>query len=191
MTKLEVQREVLKCIQELGIDEAVKIGVSAFREKSAELQKAAQKERKDFRLHNTKLILKNYIELKAHAREAIDESSLDYWQDLMLVDGGRIDIKEIRMSIAKTRLLLAHVDAMLAAYKDYCEAGSFEVQRRWRCLSAMYLEHPQLSVNEIAERECISVRQVYIVIDAACDQLGVFLYGVDAVSELFEAFGPD
>lgn len=190
MTKLEVQREVLKCIQELGIDEAVREGIGAFCEKTAELRKQAEKERKDSRLHNTKPLLKNYQELSAHAKNAISEADLSYWEDLML-PGGRIDIKELRMSVAKTRALLCHVDAMLAAYKDYCEAGSFEVQRRWRCLSAMYLEHPQLSVNEIAERECISVRQVYIVIDAACDQLGVFLYGADAVSELFGAFGPD
>lgn len=190
MTKLEVKREVLNCLEELGLDEAVRTGIGAFKEEYAKLQREAAKERKDFRLHNTKLLLRHYQELSIHAKEAISVADFSFWEDLMLPDG-RVDIKALKMSVAKTRALLRHVDAMLNAYKSYCESGGLETQRRWRCLSAMYLEQPRLSVDDIAKREYMSTRSVYVDIDTACDQLGVYLYGVDAVGELFEAFGPN
>ena len=189
MTKAELRGAIMDVIKEIGMVAACEAALGAYVEESAKLRKKATKERADARLYNTKLLLRNIQALRIHAEEAVSEADPEFWEDLMLPDG-KISLTSIRNSTAKTRALIAHVDAMLGAYEQYCENRTPEDQRRWRIISAIYLEDPPVSPEMVADCENVDVRTVYRDIDIACNQLGVFLFGVDAVGELFEAFGP-
>lgn len=187
--KAELRDAITEVIQEIGMKTGIELALAAYIENSAQLRRKAEKERKDSRLYNTKLLLRNLKALRAHAAEAVSESDRAFWEDLMLPDG-KISLTSIRISTAKTRALLAHTDAMLDAFRRHCENGEPADQRRWRILPGLYLEDPVLSADEIAEREFVDIRTVYRDVDIACDQLGIFLFGVDAVGELFDAFAP-
>lgn len=189
MKKAELRDAIMEVFVETGTAAACEAALGAYIEESARLRRQAVKERADARLHNTKLLLRNLQALRIHAEEAVSEADPAFWEDLMIPDG-KISLTSIRNSTAKTRALIAHADAMLRAYEQYCENRTPEDQRRWRIISAIYLEASPLSPEIVAARESVEVRTVYRDIDIACNQLGVFLFGVDAVGELFEAFGP-
>ena len=59
-------------------------------------------------------------------------------------------------------------------------SGRDEVRRRYRVLSAMYLDEDRLDADQIAERELIDKRTVYKDIDFACERLSYYIFGIDA-----------
>jgi predicted DNA-binding transcriptional regulator YafY len=56
-----------------------------------------------------------------------------------------------------------------------------ETQRRFRVVSALYLDPDPKTVQEIAEVENIDLRTVYKDVDAVADDLTPLIFGVDAV----------
>lgn len=61
---------------------------------------------------------------------------------------------------------------MLELFRMQSErSGRDEVRRRYRVLSAMYLNEDRLDADQIAEREMIDKRTVYKDIDFACERL--------------------
>ena len=184
MTKSELKSLIIETVQEIGIDELIRLTAESFSGALEDMQQEAAQKRRSLRIKNTKLLLKNYQELMLHAQESIGEMDYNYWMDLMLPDG-KISLDSIRRSIAKTRALCMHVQVMLDEYRKKCEQGSSSAQMRWRIIFSYYLDTPKLSAPEIAEKEYVDVGNVYAQIEKACDELGVYLFGIDALEQLF------
>ena len=184
MTKNEMKSLIIETVQEMGIDELLRVTASCFSDALEEARQDAAQKRRTLRIKNTKLLLKNYQELMLQAQESIGEMDYNYWMDLMLPDG-KISLDSIRRSIAKTRALCMHVQVMLDEYRKKCEQGSSSAQMRWRIISSYYLDAPKLSAPEIAEKEYVDVGNVYAQIEKGCDELGVYLFGIDALEQLF------
>lgn len=177
--------------------EAVKAGIAIGAEagsKAAVEAIAAEKtkkrhERFDRRYHNTKLLLKNYKYLNEHFKNAVftseqlkdDNESFYEIMEIMSGQSGdeQVYVDSIKESAHKTRIIMAHVNRMLEAYKAICETSPKEEERRhYRILKALYLNDITYSAAEIAARECVDKRTVYRDIDAAVTNLTALLYGM-------------
>lgn len=147
----------------------------------------AADERVDRRLHNARMLLKNYRLFKKHAENAVyevgqlDESVYDILE-LMERDTGNGFVDSIKNSVARTYTLVRHIEVMLGLYKVYCEqSGKPEIIRRWRVVQAKYIDQYEKSNTEIAEEEFVSDRTIDRDIAAAHEELAALFFGIDGI----------
>lgn len=169
--------------------EAARIGANAAMEK---LEKERRKEGKkwiDKRLHNTKLLLKNYHLLKMSVGNAIyskrqmNESAADILCNVMNMRDDEVIIDSIKQSTARTAVIVAHIDKMLGLYKIYCQSsGKEQERRRYDIIFKYYVSENKVSIGQIA-RDMGLVRQtVYNDINAAEKALSALLFGIDSLN---------
>jgi len=182
------------------LSEAVKVGIAIGAKagaeaaiKAIEAEKTKKRhERFDRRYHNTKLLLKNYKYLNEHFKSAVftsgqlKESDESFYEIMEIMSGQsgdeRVYVESIKESAHKTRIIMAHVNRMLEAYKVICENSTREEERRhYRILKALYIDDAPTTAAEIAARECIDKRTVYRDIDAAVTNLTALLYGMSGL----------
>lgn len=149
----------------------------------------AKKSRHKRKLHNTRLILKNYHLLKIHndssiaeLADIVDDEAFDLLSAMLnKPDAEEIKIKSIKQSVARTRIILDHIDTMLDAYQKRCTNSNREMEwRRWEVVYSMYLsEDRRMTVEEIAKEFQLDARTIYRDLDMACEDLSSLLFGVD------------
>ena len=173
---------------EISKEDAQYIAELAIRE----YQKASdrgKKERHDRNLRNTKKLMRIYPLLRAHSNSSIaeladicDDDAFDVFRQMLSTTGvENVKVESIQRSAARTRIMIDHIEAMLEPFRMQSErSGRDEVRRRYRVLSAMYLEEDRLDADQIAEREMIDKRTVYKDIDFACERLSYYIFGIDA-----------
>lgn len=167
----------------LAIEAAAKTAIEKWREE----EEKQKDEQRDWRLRNTKLLLKNYRLFHEHLKNAIwdqeqlcAESPIEILE-LMNVRHG-LKVESIANSLVRTKIIMKHVDEMLMIYKIYCEkSGKPEEQRRYRVIKKLYLDEKALTAADIAEEEDIDLRTVYKDVNAACDKLSALLFGIDSL----------
>lgn len=155
-------------------------------EELARMREIEQQERRDRRFQNAKFLMEHYRELQAHAGEAIeslaelDDETYEFFEALMSDNGIKnLSVQAIVQSKTRTKIMLVHVDAMLEIYRKACVTSLNEIERRrWRVLYGLYLADTPLSVEELALREFVDARTVRRDADAACERLGVLLFGI-------------
>ena len=121
-------------------------------------------ERRDRRLHNTQLLLKNYRKFKLHCTV----------------------VESIRMSCRRTKIIMKHIDNVLSMYEVYCNqkadnADGRTARREWQALRRYYISDDEPTYDQIAADLQISPRQVYRDLSSATAQVSVFMFGVDAL----------
>ena len=148
-----------------------------------------QKNRSNRKLRNTKLLLRNYRMLKEHAENSVftriqmDESAFDILESMMMLRDDEVIVDSIKRSATRTAIMVSHVDAMLNLFKIYCESSSnsdIEV-RRYEVLKDKYMEYPQLSVKEIAEKHNMSKENVYADLKYSEEKITALIFGVDGL----------
>lgn len=180
------QDQIIRLASEIAAKEAVRIAIEVW-----EQQKQKEiKQHIDRRLRNTKLLLDNYRSFTAHVQfavygtEGINEESAIYILDMMDAYGGMdsVAIESIKRSTARTAVIVAHIDEMLSVYRTMCEASNKpEVLRRYRIISALYIEDDQLSISDLAEREFVDQRTIYRDRDIAFERLAALFFGIDGM----------
>lgn len=145
-----------------------------------------RKEAKDRRLHNTKLLLERYRAFVIHSESAVydasqidDDMDLDSLLDLMDC-GHKVVAESVQDSVARTRILVHHVNWMLDYFKYRCEHSSKpEDARRYRVIHQSYLveEDQQKTFQEIADEECVDVSTIYKDLRIAIQQLNALIFG--------------
>ena len=142
------------------IDLAVAAGIRAYRSEATK----HQKEIYDKRLHNTKLLMRNYRSLKEHSENAVfdaataEDDDVNEILNLMSEWAKEEDttIESIKKSAAKTKLIMDHVDEMLRIYKAACERSKKpEDMRRYSVLYDYYVGDEEFTLEELAERSDI------------------------------------
>jgi len=146
-----------------------------------------RQESSDRRLHNTKLLLRNYRAFKIQAESAIydaralDESAYEILELMMEGKNEDMVIDSIRKSAIRTAIIIEHIDRMIEFYSVLCERSKKENDvRNCRLIYDFYINPTPYSAKELAERENIAERTVYANIDSAIETLTVLLFGVDA-----------
>ncbi|MEF2800575.1 MAG: hypothetical protein U0N22_01610 [Acutalibacter sp.] len=176
-------------VMEQAIQRGIDAGVKATMEHIRTEREKERKSRQDRRLHNTRLLLKNYRLLKEHTKGAIFRANqareravdiLDGLNDYEMDDG--LYIESIKKSQQRTLIILAHIDQMLELYKAYCyNSGNPENIRRYGVVMATYIDEPKKSALEIAGTFGIEKRTVYKDIKAAANPLTALLFGIDSL----------
>lgn len=183
---------------DIAIEKGVAAGVKAATDRIEEERKKERKGRYDRRLHNTRLLLKNYRVLKHHAldavhtgaraNEVISENAVDILDDLESMGFRKVDdrlyIESIKRSQQRTRIIIEHIDEMLRYWRIDCEqSGREEALRRYRIVVDTYISDDQMTAEELAQREHIEKRTVYKDIKAAMQPLSALIFGIDGIKQ--------
>lgn len=185
-------------IMDIAIEKGVAAGVKAAADRMEEERRKARKGRYDRRLHNTRLLFKNYRALKHHAlgavhtgaqaNDAISENAIDILDDLeklgLRTVDDRLYIESIKRSQQRTRIIIEHIDEMLRYWRIDCEqSGKEEALRRYRIIMDTYISDDQMTAEALAQREHIEKRTVYKDIKAAMRPLSALIFGIDGIKQ--------
>lgn len=177
--------EQLEDIYNKAAEIGAKEGVKIFHQK----QKKEQEKRASRKLHNTKLLLRNYHMLKEHAENSVfgrtqmEESALDILESMMSLYDNEIIIESIKRSATRTAIIVSHIETMLELYAVYCEKSlNRDIDmRRYEVIWDRYISDNVLSVGEIAEKQHISKDSVYTDLRIGLERLAALIFGVDGL----------
>lgn len=175
------------------IELAVAEGVKAADKRFEALKKKFISESKDKRLHNTKLLIRNYRMFKAHAENSVysaaecEDSVFDILA--MMSDGefskAETTVKSIKNSAARTAIMVNHITAMIETYEIWCQkSGKPENERRCRVLKALYVEDNPPSLDDLALKESVDKRTIYRDVDAAIEMLAALIFGIESLQDI-------
>lgn len=158
-------------------------------ERQQEQDGKARRERHHRVVNSAKMLLKNYRRFKKMTVSSVygkDTSTNETLVELLeLMQGiyrsGELEVVSIKDRVARTELMIEHIDAMLEVYKKDCNRSP-EGQRRYRVIYWMFLsEDESKTAEDIAEMENVVVRTVFRDIKTAYEELAVLFFGIDGV----------
>lgn len=171
--------ETVEQITKIATDRAVEKALE-FLEKERYRQ---QKHKRDRRLHNTKLLLRNYRKFKIHCEDSMSE--LEELQDpdsLEFLDTDELVIESIIKNKKRTAAMLRYIDRMLQVYRILCEQSKKpEDLRRYQILVDVYISENEKSIEEMVTCHRIDKRTVYRDINKSCEALSSLIFGVDGI----------
>lgn len=180
-----LSREDLAAMQR----EAAQIGARTALERLEEEKKKLHSKAADRRLHNTKLLLRNYRMLKDNSENSIfgksqmEESAADILCSMMNLYDDEVIVDAIKRSATRTAIMVTHIDTMIGLYQVYCEKSASDLDmRRYEVIYDMYIAEETLSVKQIAKKQNMSRESVYTDIKIAIERLSALLFGVDGLS---------
>ena len=174
-------------LEALATEAALK-GAAMVMDSMAKTQEEKLLKMRKRRLHNTRLLLRNYVMMKENCEEAVyrrtaAKSDFDFFQELMS-DRDRSDemiIASIRESSERTALILSHIDKMIAVYKDYCSRSGDRERRQYRVMKSVYLLKSKKTVRELAEEFSVTDRTIQKDREIAEERLSVLFFGIDGL----------
>jgi hypothetical protein len=162
-------------------DKHVEVISRVVAEELEKQEKKREKQKRDYRLHNIKLLLKNYRSLVLHCQtlkqdlEVIDNTSI---QDLEVELINLESIESLKKSKKNTLAMVAFIDIKIKAYKKSCNE---EELKYFRVLEKTYLTTNKYTTKEIAEFENVEVTTVYKYLNKAIENLPVIFFGIGAI----------
>ena len=144
-----------------------------------------REQNRDRRLHNTKMLMEKYRGFVVHSESAVyDALQVDGDEELRdimeLMDCGEkgFSVESVRQSVARTRILVHHVNRMLEFYEYRCKnSKKSEDARRFRVIKAVYLDEENKTPETLAEEEHVEVRTIYRDLKAAIQELSALIFG--------------
>ena len=168
---------------------ASETAVNAYRKELEQQKETAHRERHRKVINSAKTLLKNYRRFKkmtvssVYSKDTSTNETLVELLELMqgIYHSGELEVVSIKDRVARTELMIEHIDAMLEVYKKDCNRSP-ESQRRYRIIYWMYLsEDESKTAEDIAEMENVVVRTVFRDIKTAYEELAVLFFGIDGV----------
>lgn len=178
----------------VGAAAGAEVGAAAAIRAIEREQNNCRKRSADRKLHNTKLLLKNYRTLQAHYQHAVfdvdsageeDEDFAEIMDRMNSKWDDELCIESIKQSCLRTKIIMTHVNRMLDIYKAACDISEKpESQRRWRVLHKMYLKPQSVTAEEIAQAENIGERTVYKDINYCISDLSILFFGYEGLKNM-------
>lgn len=165
------------------IEEITKTAVQAAIEHMEKEKVLQQKIKRNWRLRNTKLLLKNYRGFVAHAIGLnIELTALEHAEALDELNSEEFAVESIKRSKKRTLAMVKFMKSMVEAYKVMCEtSGQPEEVRRYQVIHAIYISEKNWTAEQVAEFQKIDKSTVYKDINTACKALSVLIFGVDGI----------
>ncbi len=170
-------------------EKAASIGAKVGVDKFVEEQKTKQKNKVDRRLHNTKLLLRNYRMLKANSENSVfgrtqmKESAADILESMMNIYNDEVVVESIKTSATRTAIIVSHINTMLELFQVCCEKSVNEIDiRRYDTVHCLYIAEERLSRKEIADKWNVSVDTTYSDEKIAIERLSALIFGVDGLT---------
>lgn len=175
-------REVYETAAKIGAEKAL----DTFNKERAE----ERKHRRNRKLRNTELLLRNYHMLKENAensvfgRSQMEESAADILEEMMSLYNDEVIVESIKNSATRTAIIMSHVDTMISLYHTYCErAENSDIEmRRYDVLWDRYLADEPLNVESISKKHHMTKQNVYADLKIATERLTALIFGVDGLS---------
>lgn len=171
------------------LNKAAEAGAKAGIEKYNNELKTAQKKRADKRLHNTKLLLRNYRALKLNSENSIfsrmqmEESAADILESMMGIYNDQVIVESIKNSATRTAIILTHVETMIGAYQALCDKSDNEIDsRRYDIIYQLYISDDKLSRKELADKWSIDKSTTYNDEKIAIERLSALIFGIDGLN---------
>lgn len=167
---------------------AAEVGAKTALEKFEQERRSQHNKAVDRRLHNTKLLLRNYRMLKENVdnsifgRSQMEESAADILCSMMNLYDDEVIVDSIKRSATRTAIIVSHVETMLSLYKAYCDRSSNDLdRRRYEVIYDMYMAEETLKPPQIAKKQNMSKENVYADIKIAIERLSALIFGVDGL----------
>lgn len=150
-------------------------------ELNAKEEKRTKKERKDYRLRNTELLLKNYRKLKIHCEGIIEDLEV---YEAATYDPTDLDLHTLMKYKTRTAKMLDYFDIIFIAYADLSKRHGKAAERRHKIVSRLFVDNEVASANELAEYFNIDRSTVTRDIAKAIEELSIMLFGIDSFDDL-------
>lgn len=159
----------------------LEIIVEAVLKAQKKINKEEQQEKKDWKLRNTKLLLKNYRMLHKHCEEIVEQ--LEGYEGI-LFSSNELNLQTLMKYKAKTKKLMNYFDSTFSHYKDFCLAQGINGTRKIGGIEKMYIDNHKMSVEKISEYYNVDKRTIHRDLKKGADELAIFLFGVDSLEDL-------
>lgn len=171
--------ETVEQIAKIASDRAIEKTLE-FLEKERYRQ---QKQKRERRLHNTKLLVRNYRKFKVHCEDNLSElQELQDPDSLEFLDVDDLMIESIIRNKKRTAAMLRYIDRMMHIYRILCEQSKKpEDLRRYQILMDVYVHEEEKTIEELVTCHKIDKRTVYRDINKACEALSSLIFGVDGI----------
>lgn len=180
------EKHIKALIEAVKTDIAKIAGVAAVEYIDKRRQKEA-KSRHDWRLRNTRLLLKHYNYFKEHIDSAIySTQQLEAMDIIAEMDdvSAKVNIDSIKKSAQKTFVIIQHINKMLDLYESYADRKGQTEQRRIRVLRQYFFHGRRLI--DIAEGEHVVERTCQRDLEEAINTLSALIFGIESVNEMVE-----
>lgn len=138
-------------------------------------QKKRQKQEKDWRLRNTKLLLENYRRLREHCDD-IDQQLEEYEHTIFVLE--ELTLESLMKYKIKTAKMMRHFDRMLNHFRTDSLNGTEEEQRRYKIIYHRYLSAERISIPKLCEAFGVEQGTVYRDTNIAINNISILLFGL-------------
>ncbi len=159
------------------------IGARAATDTLQRAHKEEQKQAADRRLHNARLLLKNYRMLKESCQNAIynREMCYDILSETMEMSDDRAIVESIRRTSERTAVILAHIDKMLDVYRIYSQKNGDREKRQYNVIFDYYIAKKAITIKGLTQKYKVSRVTIYDDLKAGEGKLSALLFGVDGI----------
>ena len=144
-------------------------------------EKKTESAEKDWRLRNTKLLLRHYRWLSLHCEELVGD--LDEYEEI-LFEPEELNLKALMKYKAKTKKMMDYFDATWGSYYQHCKNRGAIAQRRVDVLYKLYISKADFKKVEIAEIYGVDESTIRRDESKATKELSIFLFGIDSLNDL-------
>ncbi|EIA21410.1 hypothetical protein [Listeria fleischmannii] len=153
--------------------------VNRIVEAIANRDKRTEKEERDWRLRNTKLLLEKYRFLKAHC-EGIPAEVDNLEENITIFDVKALTLDSLIEHKAKSLKLLRYFEGIIEAYRRLSMGGAESAKRRYRTIDKLYLAEIPITKNKLSKEEHVDIRTVERDVKRAVSEISVLLFGIKA-----------
>ena len=149
------------------------------KEQAKEVIFEIKNQQKDRRLHNTKLLMKNYDKLKNHIEKINSDGFMSYFgEDLQeALEENDVFLNSVLRTKARTAQMVSCIDISLEILADeYEENGTYYI---YDAFHMYYIE--KLTYEEIAEKLNAGKNTPARWVKEVLNKLNILLWGVDAL----------
>ncbi|MFJ5716546.1 hypothetical protein [Neobacillus sp. NPDC093127] len=165
-------------IAKVAAETAVKVAFDYLEEE----KKKEQKVRRDRRIRNTKLLLRNYRSFVSHCKNVEAELELSDDELIVELDVDELAVEAIKRSKRRTLAMVKFIDKMLRVYEIIsAESGRQEEIRQCQTIYQLYIGQDKLTVEDIAKCHNVVTRTVHRDIKEAVKALTSLVFGVDGI----------
>ena len=167
--------------------EIIRIAVTAAKEYDQQQRVKSKESRYDWRLRNTRLLLKHYNYFQKHIDNAIfSAQQLEAMDVITEMEGtsAKVNIDSIKKSAQKTFVIMAHINNMLDLYETHASRKGSSEQRKIRVLKQYYLQGRRLF--DIANDEHVVERTCQRDLEDAINTLSALIFGIESVDKMVE-----
>lgn len=159
---------------------AAKVAIEQYKAE----QEAETKRRYNKRLHNVKLLLRNYRSLAMHVADIkLDIVELDKKLELTYLESDEFAIKAIKRSKERTLCMIKFINKTIQVYKIICEQSNDP--KEIRKYQSIYHVHISLdekkTIKELAECHFVDERTIKRDLSKAFEDLTALIFGIDGL----------